>query len=637
MNDFESNPSWLKQLTTKVYLHPPRSERLVTLWPDFKILSAPIRRGLRQGAEARGFILLDGETRRPLDWRSSRWTVREDGIPIPSFQNRQGDLGFALEGFCGVDRHPSTFARLTIRNLRPELTKGSVFLLPRTGNETLMMSYAGDGYNTYDPKAEMWGMLVNTWVSSGGGLTDGEYSLSLKCDQEAALSWVEGRGGDRLHERHGLRIAFELEAHAILTVDFLLRQGPVETFSYDEEKRKTEAFWQAELNRITRFPQCDSPEFQRIFLHLTAQMLQMMVRHEGEADTAVLQGGTHRGIWPTEAVEFLSALDRIGLFHYPAEAYDYFCSTQIRDGEDRGRFPSLIAPNWACNTGAILWGLSQHLVARNDVGAFVHFRKPLLEGYEWIRRTRAKTLDGSAPGIGLFPPMQATDWAEDASQCWCWTDAWNIMGLEQLSLVLEAFGDPAKDGVLEELTLYRAAMEQQLQKATAGQGGAEEILLSNRVGLDPIDPPKGPYFADGPAQLIRAGIIDPHSETFRQVESYFRNRKLMDKGLCGLMTDSLLVNGAHADHWAGHSWYTTLSELPWFFAWLKSGQFDKAEESFLALTRYAMSSEYQMSERYADNDPAFAPWQPNASANGRFVAMMFAYFEAKASRGQARK
>ncbi|HRJ72369.1 MAG TPA: hypothetical protein PLS03_09085, partial [Terrimicrobiaceae bacterium] len=123
----------------------------------------------------------------------------------------------------------------------------------------------------------------------------------------------------------------------------------------------------------------------------------------------------------------------------------------------------------------------------------------------------------------------------------------------------------------------------------------------------------------------------------RQVENYFRNRKLMDKGLCGLMTDSLLVNGAHADHWAGHSWYTTLSEHPWFFAWLKNGHYDKAEETFLALTRYAMSSEYQMAERYADNDPAFAPWQPNASANGRFVAMMYAYFEAKASRGPAGK
>ncbi len=53
------------------------------------------------------------------------------------------------------------------------------------------------------------------------------------------------------------------------------------------------------------------------------------------------------------------------------------------------------------------------------------------------------------------------------------------------------------------------------------------------------------------------------------------------------------------------------------------------------MVQYAMSAEFYMVERYADNDPTFCPWQPNGSANGRMIAMMFQYFEAKANQGYA--
>jgi hypothetical protein len=33
-----------------------------------------------------------------------------------------------------------------------------------------------------------------------------------------------------------------------------------------------------------------------------------------------------------------------------------------------------------------------------------------------------------------------------------------------------------------------------------------------------------------------------------------------------------------------------------------------------------------MLERFADNDPTFCPWQPNASANGRLIQMLFEFF-----------
>ncbi|MHB9130324.1 MAG: hypothetical protein ACYDBB_04420 [Armatimonadota bacterium] len=39
-----------------------------------------------------------------------------------------------------------------------------------------------------------------------------------------------------------------------------------------------------------------------------------------------------------------------------------------------------------------------------------------------------------------------------------------------------------------------------------------------------------------------------------------------------------------------------------------------------------MTCEYYLTERFADNDPAFCPWQPNASANGRVIMMLLDFF-----------
>lgn len=45
-----------------------------------------------------------------------------------------------------------------------------------------------------------------------------------------------------------------------------------------------------------------------------------------------------------------------------------------------------------------------------------------------------------------------------------------------------------------------------------------------------------------------------------------------------------------------------------------------------AQMKWGMSKEYYMLERYADNDPYWTPWMPNASANGRMLMMLADYF-----------
>lgn len=203
------------------------------------------------------------------------------------------------------------------------------------------------------------------------------------------------------------------------------------------------------------------------------------------------------------------------------------------------------------------------------------------------------------------------------------------MGFEKFSEMLELFHDERAKEVKKCYLEYKKTMTDYLDEIAMRFGSDDEIIITNRAGAEPSDPPRGPYFSDGPANLIRAKIIDPKSLVFRQAEAYFRNRSLMKNGLCGLMTDGLFENGFPSDKWAGHTWYTSFPDLCWFYGWLENGEFDKAEETFFAQIKYSMTKEFYMQERYADNDTTFVPWQPNASANGRFIMMMLDYFASK--------
>lgn len=84
----------------------------------------------------------------------------------------------------------------------------------------------------------------------------------------------------------------------------------------------------------------------------------------------------------------------------------------------------------------------------------------------------------------------------------------------------------------------------------------------------------------------------------------------------------MLRQGANSDPYAGHTWYTSFSDYYWYYAWLKNGEYGKAKATLEAQMKYGMSREFYLNERYADNDPYWVPWCPNASANGRLLNML---------------
>lgn len=649
---------WDRPKTTKLYLQPPGCDRLVTAWPDLKIVDQAATAPLGETQDCFGVHLLFGAEAQAVPWEDTRFQVRSDGIPVHGLRADWKGLRLELEVFCAWKsdaahsplyceeertggQAPSTtrtYARLTVTNQTPQVRDFILGLLPRTGPAHYLWGIRADFYASYQPQQATWDMVRNTWAvcarpraegdETEACLRDGARHLRLCAPEGAELVWRERpRSGHAAHyflelstlvEPAQSRVFYLILAHG--------ETGPVGPEEYETRRAETIAAWQEQLRLVQIQPRGGEGEIREIYWSLLCQCLQMLARdHEGLLRPR--QGGGCCFVWPGEAVEFLRALDRVGLTVWTRPAYEFFRHHQMQEGEDRGRYASVGAANWYAHTGAVLWGLAAHLIAENRPERFAAWRESVLLAVDWIEQQRATTrTEATGLGQGLLPAGTGHDW-DISAQYWCFTDAYTYLGLRDMAQVFARFDDAEAGRLQQAATDYEQCLRRTLDQVCAEQEGREELYIPNLLGVEESYPPVGPYFADGPVNLMRAGILDPRDERFERVESYFRNRGWMANGLTGLMTDGLFCWGQfYSDPWAGHTWYVSTSDLCWFYAWLARGERTKAAQTLRAQFRYAMTPEHYMAERYADNDPTFCPWQPNASANGRTIMMMLDFY-----------
>jgi hypothetical protein len=115
--------------------------------------------------------------------------------------------------------------------------------------------------------------------------------------------------------------------------------------------------------------------------------------------------------------------------------------------------------------------------------------------------------------------------------------------------------------------------------------------------------------------LAYTGNLDVHSERFRRFVAYVEEKQ-MDGYFTGKMS--------------GDVFYMGVGEYYWHHAYLRLGEWKKAFAAIRTNLHYGMTQDtYQVQERLSGHDPAFTPWQPNGSGNGRTLDMMLNafYFE----------
>lgn len=606
---------WGKAHTPKRYLHAPFSENIVTMWPNTTILIGETEGGMDSQKSAHG---RSGESVLPScamaflyrkqlpDFKKATYETREDGIPIHIINQSFDSFSIRMESFCSVERIPTVYTKLIVKNTSKKQIEDRVSVIARTGKEfDLLGVVEPDGYEPPEPSANRMKTLM-PWERDEEKMTDKQYTVYFRADKDIRISHID----------YASDFDFSLEAGAETILYFAFGRGKIDkNFCYETEKQKAEAFWEAELSKIKVFPKKDDPFFYAMYRSLVAQGLQMFTYPKGINYILMRQGGLQRRIWPTENRAMIEALVHIGDFEKYIDAIfnTYFNVMQAENGE----IINFGIP-WAAVTCSVLDSFG--VVAQKYNWLYEKYKDKAWRAFLWAEETRNSTK--GAPGLveGIFPPKLASDYPA-VCQMWGQTDIWNLNGYEKYAKGLRARGDVHADEVEKAAKEYRSVLESVFRNVAEAQKDSDILILPiDASGNQEIeDIVRTQTVADGifhEIALISAGIGGYDTEPVRKIMKHrFEIKGCWENGMVMPFEKSDASN-------KGRRWYGNWmeSKLYWYFR--KIGQDEKAKELLDAQLKYMMTNEFYMAERYDDCDPWYLPWCPNCSANGRTILML---------------
>ncbi len=617
---------WKKFKTTRVYIHPPKAERMFTLWREGRIMFGEIEMPISQpyvDVSGSGVLFVDGEGN-AADFRESRYEVRDDGIPVHKLIFFLGDFECTVECVSPFERKPSLYGKLTVKSKNGGEASGKLGFMLRTGKENAIMFAGPDVYNPYESPLSAWGDVESTWNF------DGRFS----CDP----MFFEFEGAEKIDFDQKMGRAFvdvELSVDEEKVFYFVFGKGEKEDINFEEAKKKTVEFWEGELKKITKLPTTvlNDAEKMKMIKHLTVQILQSFCYGKDSEEFYLRQGGLQRRVWLYEAMPALLALSKIGEFgDYVEPVIDvYFNKYMTENGE--------IVPlgiYWANSTGVVLNNFSKYAMEKGKE-YFLKYRDKAMKCFEWIKETRRKKVYDGPVEIkeeqrlkneyvhvdGLFPPMRSCDHST-AFQNWLFTDGHNIIGLRIFAEACKFFDDERKEEVSAEYESYRAVMQSVFDRVVEEAEGDDEIKIS-------ASPTKNEEiekrYTFQPASDVLVNVLQPEVEICEKILNYGRRRGTVRGGLYSRMPIKDQSLGGEVltrfnDLENQYIWYVCAGE--WYFCeyWLKKGRFDKCREIMEDTINCAVSDEYYMLERYHQKNVWYAPWSPNVSCNGRMINMI---------------
>ena len=232
---------WLRPKTTRRYLHPPKAERMFTLWREGKIILGDVVRGIDHRSYAEldcaGIWLVHTRRARSFDMRRAESSLCENGAPIHSLTNSFGGFTVDMEAFCNIERRPTCFVKITVKNNAPYKASDRIGLLLRSGKECELVHGSPDEYLSYDPEIADFKDQPVSFKNEGGVYRSGEYFLTALTDLPLGFN-----------EESGLLLAeLCLEAQESAEIMLSFGKGKEFAFDYNAEKQKALRFWKGEL------------------------------------------------------------------------------------------------------------------------------------------------------------------------------------------------------------------------------------------------------------------------------------------------------------------------------------------------------------------------------------------------------
>ena len=637
---------WGKPFTTKRYVHAPFAENIVTSWPTSMVLIGEITAGKErpQGWQAvepfgAGFVAAlpsagvvftvkrDADTRFRLreakiyqeyTWKHElmpqkkvAYKTRKDGVPIHAMTKDLDAIKFYQEVFCDSARVSTAYVKVSVENAFDVEQVIELGVLVRTGPEFLFTGCSDpDGYGGYNPTRAHWEVPeMKRYEKKEGYLTDGTYKL-----------YYDEKENFVLDGENDLDILLKLKPFEKRTFTFAFTRNEKKPKNYQTAKRQAEIFWKKELGKAKYIPA--KKGIAPLFYNFLAQELQMFACPRGENYTIMRQGATQRFHWP-EAKEIIKALAYIGGYseYIDAGLAHYFDVMQEKDGENIGRIHYEFVP-WNSRTAVSLEMFAA--AVRSDESFYEKYINQAMLAFRWMERERAKSSTMEGMYKGIFPAGVATDNPTAAQQQWSFADTCNLRAIEDFKQLLKEKNSEYLPEVQAAYDDYFTVMKGIFDKFANEQRDSKKLFL-------PRDP---------------RNTIEEDLKSFKDAFMYMFPNEVLSVGLAGYGTENaekliktyssgnqskngLIYPVYRSTTGVGRTWYTTWAERERFTYYLLSGKLAECKKLIDALLKYNVTTEYYQGERYDDHDAYIAPWQPNASANGRVLQMLFEFYGKK--------
>ena len=595
--------SWDKVVTTRRYLHPPKSERMYTLWSEGKIILGQVVDCVDFKSNFKldcfGLWFAYGEEDCQFDFRSAKQSVTDDGTPIHTLTFNTNGIITSIEAFCDTARKSTCFVRVRVKNETGKKASHRLAMLLRQGRENTLVFGAPDVYKSYAPDINIWKNIISSFREKNEHLYYDE-DVFVLFDSSVKTTWDAQKGA--------VRTEFNLEEGEEKEYSFAFGKGKPLSFDYEQEKKNMQNFWKREFERLYAFPESilKKPETVKLIRSFVAQMLQCFCYHVGGNNLFARQGGLDRQTWPGEFIQVLETFGEIGEFGDYIEPVieNCFLNQQAPDGEIRPE-----GEPWACITGCILYNFAKYSIDCSQ-RFYYRFRDNAIAAFEWIKKTRTLSKDSESETAGFFPPMRSCDW-KDSHQAWIGTDLSNLVAIELFAEAAKKFGDSYYQIIKDEADDYRNTFRKVFEKhAEKYKGDILPIPLSPNNDDEKLFR-ELKFLRIGVARFIKYGIVK--KEDMYRVKKWLEEENLCKNGLFGKM----IMHDPHI-------WYTTFSEYFWHHCFLMAGDIKNAQKTLDAILNYTVTTECYTVERYKDDDPYFAPWSPNASGNARIISMIMA-------------
>ena len=367
--------------------------------------------------------------------------------------------------------------------------------------------------------------------------------------------------------------------------------------------------------------------WQDIFTALQVSTLQLLVKFPDKTNLMPTQGGSSERffVWVWEAGDMLRPMLRTGHFEPVRKSLDYIYSLQDGGFPPEGRFTTLqgavgtTGPKWICTTGAALTLACDYYRYSHDKEFLEQYLPKIIKASRWIvgelRATRKLNADGSRPlYYGLMPFGVSTD--GDIGYVVAMTDTYTFLGLKKTVDLLENIKHTDARELRNELELYRKDLAVTIRGLSHPDGFIDRAIITDDKETDNW---KEVENVCSSAQLAYAGILDPESDIFQHYISNFEQKRAVGY-FTGNMNNDVAYMGA--------------AEYIWQCIYLSTGQWKKAFAANRVNLKYGMTQDaYQVQERFSRSKPAFTPWQPNGSGNGRILEMMLNSFYFETDKG----